>query len=119
MVARIGTGYGGYYGHTGSDLTWSGCYGSPVLASQAGTVVVVRQRYYGYGFHVRIDHGGGVQTLYAHMSRIDVVPGQQVQKGQQIGLIGSTGNSSGPHLHFEILIGGTPVNAAPYLYGQK
>ena len=53
------------------------------------------------------------------MSRIDVVPGQQVQKGQQIGLIGSTGNSSGPHLHFEILIGGTPVNAAPYLYGQK
>ncbi len=119
VVARIGTGYGGYYGHTGSDLTWSGCYGSPVLASQAGTVVVVRQRYYGYGFHVRIDHGGGVQTLYAHMSRIDVVPGQQVQKGQQIGLIGSTGNSSGPHLHFEILIGGTPVNAAPYLYGQK
>ena len=113
----ITTPWMGYYGHTGSDISWSGCYGTPVYASQAGTVVVTRYSTWGYGYYVILDHGGGYQTLYAHMSRIDVVPGQQVAQGEQLGLIGRTGNTTGPHLHFEIRVNGVPTNAAPYLYG--
>ena len=113
----ITTGFLGYYGHTGSDITFSGCYGTPVYASMDGVVTVAKVQYYAYGIHCIIDHGGGVQTLYAHMSQMYVHPGQQVQQGELIGLIGRTGNATGPHLHFEIRINGTPVNAAPYLYG--
>ena len=73
--------------------------------------------YRSYGEYVIIDHHDGTMTLYAHMlsgSRT-VVPRQNVSQGQQIGQVGSTGNSSGPHLHFEVRIGGSPVNPTPYL----
>lgn len=112
----ITTGFLGYYGHTGSDITFSGCYGSPVYASLDGQVVTAGWRG-AYGYCVIINHGGGIQTLYAHCSKLYVTPGQQVSKGEQIAAIGRTGNATGPHLHFEIRINGTPVNAAPYLYG--
>ncbi len=113
----ITTGFLGYYGHTGSDITWPGCYGGPIYASMDGVVTVAKTTYWGYGIHCYIDHGGGVQTLYAHMSQMYVQPGQQVKQGELIGLIGRTGNATGPHLHFEIRMNGTPVDAAPYLYG--
>jgi murein DD-endopeptidase MepM/ murein hydrolase activator NlpD len=62
-----------------------------------------------------IDHGGGMATLYAHQSRIAVSPGQFVNAGDVIGYVGSTGMSTGPHLHFEVRLSGNPVDPAPYL----
>lgn len=105
----------GYYGHTGTDIMWPGCYGYPILASADGVVVVAKWNGGAYGNYVIIEHGGGVRTLYAHASRLDVQVGDQVKQGQQIAAIGSTGRSTGPHVHFEVIINGTPVNAMNYL----
>jgi murein DD-endopeptidase MepM/ murein hydrolase activator NlpD len=69
----------------------------------------------GYGNLVLLDHGGGVSTAYAHQSSIMVSAGASVSAGQQIGQVGSTGNSTGPHLHFETRIGGSPQNPRSYL----
>ena len=69
----------------------------------------------GYGNVVIIDHGGGFSTLYAHQSRMAVSQGQHVNQGDIIGFVGSTGHSTGPHLHFETRFGGTPRNPIPYL----
>ena len=115
VAGSINPGFRGYWGHTGSDISWSGCYGSPALASADGTVVAAG---WGgaYGYRVIIDHGGGYQTVYAHCSALYVQAGQQVSQGDTIAAIGQTGNATGPHLHFEIRINGTPVDAAPYLY---
>lgn len=77
-------------------------YGNPVRARWAGRVVTVRYLTYSYGRHVKIAHPNGRTTLYAHLSRIVVRPGQRVRYGQLIGRVGSTGNSTGPHLHFEV-----------------
>lgn len=116
IAGSINPGFLGYWGHTGSDISWSGCYGSPVLASADGTVVASGWRGL-YGYCVVIDHGGGMQSLYAHCSALYVSAGQQVSQGETIAAIGATGNAYGPHLHFEIRVNGTPVDAAPYLYG--
>ncbi len=97
--------------HTGTDIGAS--YGMPIVAANSGTVTLAGWNS-GYGLCVIIDHGGGRATLYGHMSSIGVSRGQSVQRGQQIGKVGSTGNSTGPHLHFEILINGAAVN--PMLY---
>ena len=83
--------------------------GTPVHASKAGTVSYAGWRG-GYGKCVMIDHGNGVQTLYGHNSKIQVTVGQKVSAGETIALMGSTGNSTGPHCHFEIRINGSPVN---------
>jgi murein DD-endopeptidase MepM/ murein hydrolase activator NlpD len=98
--------------HPGIDLHAS--YGDPIYACRAGTVVSAGWEG-GYGNAVVIDHGGGMATLYAHQSRMAVSAGQQVSAGQVIGYIGSTGDSTGPHLHFEVRINGNPVDPAPYL----
>ena len=116
VAGRINPGFLGYWGHTGSDISWGGCYGSPVLASADGTVVASGWRGL-YGYCVVIDHGAGMQSLYAHCSALYVSAGQQVSQGETIAAIGATGNAYGPHLHFEIRVNGTPVDAAPYLYG--
>jgi len=99
--------------HTGIDLVAP--YGTPIVAAKSGQVEVAGWSSFGYGFHVVLDHGGGVETLYAHMSRIAVRPGQWVEAGQVIGYVGSTGWSTGPHLHFEVRVNGVPRNPLAYL----
>jgi len=107
-----------YYGprsddnHTGMDI--DGEMGDPVWAAKAGTVVTAG--YYGtYGNQVVISHGDGLQTRYAHMQSISVNVGDEVAIGQQIGTEGSTGNSTGSHLHFEVIINGSTTDPLPYI----
>jgi len=92
--------------HTGIDL--AAPTGSPIVAANDGTVLRAEWNG-GYGNCVVIDHGGGIATLYAHASRLLVKKGQNVKKGDTIALIGSTGTSTGPHLHFEVLVDGKHV----------
>ena len=98
--------------HNGMDI--AGPSGSPIVAATAG-VVVSAGPMGGYGNAVVIDHGGGMATFYAHQASVAVSAGQQVSRGQLIGYVGSTGFSTGPHLHFEVRINGTPVDPAGYL----
>ena len=105
--------------HTGCDIAGSGINGTPIYAADSGTVSLATNNEGGYGYYVMLYHGAksdGKQyaTLYAHMTRYVVSAGQKVQKGDLIGYVGSTGASTGPHLHFEIRVNGTPVN--PLLY---
>jgi murein DD-endopeptidase MepM/ murein hydrolase activator NlpD len=100
--------------HKGVDLDAD--YGDPVRAAAAGTVVEAGYDG-GYGYKVDIDHGNGYHTWYCHLSRIDVKPGQYVLKAQHIALVGSTGASTGPHLHYQIMLDGQAVDPAPYLDG--
>lgn len=88
--------------------------GTPIRAAEAGQVVRAGAQG-GYGLTVVIDHGGGLATLYAHQSQLAVSAGQSVGRGEVIGYVGSTGMSTGPHLHFEVRENGRPVNPAPYL----
>ncbi|MBW4599972.1 MAG: peptidoglycan DD-metalloendopeptidase family protein [Calothrix sp. FI2-JRJ7] len=98
--------------HAGIDF--AGAYGSPIRAADAGTVIFAGW-YGGYGNAVIISHGKGITTLYGHSSQLFVSEGQTVQRGQQIAAVGSTGLSTGPHLHFEVRLDGTPTDPAPYL----
>lgn len=98
--------------HSGVDM--SGSSGTSIHACRAGKIVIAGWQG-GYGNAVVIDHGGGMATLYGHQSRIAVSEGQQVNAGDVIGYVGSTGMSTGPHLHFEVRISGNPVNPASYL----
>lgn len=107
----ISQGYGRY--HLAIDI--ASYIGVPIKAADAGYVAVAGWSNVGYGYHVIVDHGNGMLTLYAHLSRIDVKAGQAVGRGQVIGAVGSTGNSTGPHLHFEVRIGGVGQNPFNYL----
>ncbi|MGB9819348.1 MAG: peptidoglycan DD-metalloendopeptidase family protein [Thermovenabulum sp.] len=98
--------------HEGIDIGSS--YGTPVRASNSG-VVVFSGRNGAYGNLVIIDHGGGIQTYYAHLSSILVSEGQKVEKGSIVGRVGSTGRTTGPHLHFEVRVNGVPKNPITYL----
>lgn len=89
-------------------------YGTAIVAANPGTVIYAGWNG-GYGKCVIVDHGGGITTLYAHASSIQVSNGQSVSRGQTIALIGSTGNSTGPHLHFEVRVNGQYVNPYPYV----
>ena len=101
--------------HGGIDIAGSGIYGAPIIASNSGTVKVAYAGWTGYGHYVMIDHGGNNWTVYGHMSKIAVSVGDYVSQGQVIGYVGSTGNSTGPHLHFEIRLNGTKVNPLNYV----
>lgn len=98
---------GGVRMHSGIDLAAPA--GSPVYATASGTISFANWSG-GYGLLVVIDNGGQVQTRFGHLSRIFVAPGQTVAKGQIVGLVGSTGQSTGPHLHYEVRRGGAAVN---------
>jgi murein DD-endopeptidase MepM/ murein hydrolase activator NlpD len=102
----------GYEFHKGQDIAAQ--WGTPVIATADG-VVVSACWHKGYGNGIYIDHGNGIETRYGHLSRIDVTEGQQIKRGQQIGLVGSTGRSTGPHLHYEVRINGEAINPLPYL----
>ena len=100
--------------HPGVDLGAN--YGDVVHASAAGTIASADWDG-GYGLKIDIDHGNGYHTWYAHLSKAEVQPGQYVHKGQEIGLVGSTGYSTGPHLHYQVMLNGTAIDPAPYLTG--
>jgi murein DD-endopeptidase MepM/ murein hydrolase activator NlpD len=111
----VTSGFGYRWGalHAGIDI--ANGVGTPVKAAKAGTVIVAGWNDGGYGNWVIIDHGGGFSTLYGHMSKIRTSEGASVKQGQQIGDMGSTGNSTGPHLHFETRVGGNPQDPTRYL----
>lgn len=104
--------YGDRRLHAGIDI--DAPHGAPVRAAADGTVVIAGYQT-GYGNTVVIDHGGGLATLSAHLSVISVRAGQTVSAGQLVGSVGNTGNSTGPHLHFEVRINGSPVDPMGYL----
>jgi murein DD-endopeptidase MepM/ murein hydrolase activator NlpD len=112
---RVTSGYGarwdplgaGWRSHSGVDL--AAAYGTPVVASGNGVVAGARWQG-GYGLLVTLDHGGGVETRYAHLSRLSVYEGQQVRKGDVVGFVGSTGRSTGAHLHYEVRENGRSVD---------
>ena len=120
VAGRIQSGFGNRYHpifgynrfHSGIDIVAS--YGTPVKAADGGQVV--QAGYFGgYGYSVMLYHGGGFTTWYAHLSSINVSMGQSVQRGQVIGLVGSTGWTTGPHLHFEVRINGAAQDPRAYL----
>ena len=99
--------------HSGFDIAAQ--YGTPIFAAESGYVELSMDTSYGYGRYVIIDHGNGMETVYGHMSQRLCSVGDYVSKGQIIGLVGSTGNSTGDHLHFEVRINGERVPPEPYL----
>lgn len=99
--------------HDGMDFACD--IGTPVYATAAGTVKSAKYER-GYGYTVRIDHGYGYVTVYAHLKKVDVKKGQQVMRGETIALSGNSGRSTGPHLHYEVLQKGRPVNPANYYF---
>jgi murein DD-endopeptidase MepM/ murein hydrolase activator NlpD len=108
LHARSGFDYTPETNHYGVDL--AGNLGSAIYAVDSGVVVYAGWNDWGYGNMVVVDHGGGWQSLYAHLSALNVVCGSAVFQGTVIGAMGNTGNSSGPHLHFELRLGSTRVN---------
>ena len=105
--------------HSGTDIAAPA--GSPILAAASGTVTIANALDSwggGYGYYIRIDHGGGLETLYAHCSAICVTTGQQVQAGQVIGYVGQTGRATGNHLHFEVYQDGQRGDAMAYFAAQ-
>lgn len=121
VVGKLEGGFGGrrnpfggnsYEFHSGQDI--EAAMGDPVVSGASGTVTFVGWQN-GYGQLVVIDHGGGLTTRYGHLSHLDVAQGQIVQRGEFIGRVGSTGRSTGPHLHYEVRINDQPVNPLQYL----
>ena len=114
--SMITSGYGPRWGsfHTGIDISGGGVYGASIVAAESGTVILASS-HYSYGNYVIVDHGGGYTTLYAHMSSIACSVGDYVSKGQTIGYVGSTGNSTGPHLHFEVRINSAHQNPSGFV----
>src|SRR5205085_9103992 len=106
--------FGGYSSefHTGQDIATN--YGTPVTATANGVVTFTGFQN-GYGQLVVIDHGGGLTTRYGHLSHIDANLGQNITRGDVVGRVGSSGRSTGPHLHYEIRINDEPVDPRPYL----
>lgn len=103
--------------HNGIDISWNGIYGQDIVASDSGTVTWAGYDNSGYGYYVIIDHGNGFQTMYAHACELYVQTGDKVLKGDVIAGVGSTGYSTGNHLHFEIIKDGVQVDPEIYTKG--
>lgn len=123
ISSEYGLRFGGADNHTGIDITGSGVHGHQIVAANSGTVAKVNLSWspgVGYGIYVIVDHGikdgVSISTLYAHCSKILVSEGQTVTRGQAIAEVGSTGWSTGPHLHFEVRLNGKHVNPRPYIF---
>mgnify|MGYP003701058445 CR=1 FL=1 len=123
VEGTLESGYGGrrnpfggssYEHHEGQDIEAE--MGTPVVAAASGTVIIACAQN-GYGNVVYIDHGNGLSTRYGHLSQIDATIGQQIARGEVLGRVGSTGRSTGPHLHYEVRINNQPVNPRAYLPG--
>ena len=118
--ARLSSGYGmrnhpvigGRRNHKGVDL--AAPTGTPIYATADG-IVSKAERFSSYGLYISIEHGARLQTRFAHMSKLAVSAGERVRKGDVIGYVGSTGRSTGPHLHYEVRIDGRAVNPIPYM----
>jgi murein DD-endopeptidase MepM/ murein hydrolase activator NlpD len=106
---------GGRRAHKGIDL--AAPTGTPIYATADG-MVSKAEWFSSYGLYVSLEHGGEIQTRYGHMSRLNVASGQQVRKGDLIGYVGSTGRSTGPHLHYEVRVAGQAVNPMPYMQSE-
>ncbi len=102
--------------HWGNDFTAP--IGTDIYSTGKGKVIVADESRSGYGNHVIVDHGYGYQTLFAHMSKILVKPGQEVNRGEILGLVGNTGLSSAPHLHYEVLKNGGKVNPVNFYFND-
>jgi murein DD-endopeptidase MepM/ murein hydrolase activator NlpD len=107
---------GGRREHKGVDL--AAPVGTPIYATADGTVSRA-DWFSGYGLFVSLEHGGDLQTRYGHMSRLNVAAGQHVHKGDVIGYVGTTGRTTGPHLHYEVRVAGEAVNPLPYMQGTS
>lgn len=101
------------WGHNGLDI--AAPIGTPIYAAAGGVVEIASWNSGGYGYQVVINHGGGKKTRYGHMSKFAVSVGDEVEKGDNIGFVGSTGRSTGPHCHFEVIINGKTYNPLSYL----
>ncbi|HWP50217.1 MAG TPA: peptidoglycan DD-metalloendopeptidase family protein [Clostridia bacterium] len=123
VTSDYGWRFGGTDFHTGIDIARTnsagqGIYNKPILAAADGKVVFTQTSYVsgrGYGIYLIIDHGGGISTLYGHTSSLKVKVGETVTRGQTVAYVGSTGWSTGPHLHFEVRVNGKYTNPWPYL----
>jgi murein DD-endopeptidase MepM/ murein hydrolase activator NlpD len=103
---------GGMRAHKGIDL--SAPVGTPIHATADG-VVGKAAWFGGYGLYVQLEHGNDLETRYGHMSRLNVAEGQHIHKGDIVGYVGTTGRSTGPHLHYEVRVSGVAVNPLPYM----
>jgi len=121
---RLESGFGGrrnpfggssFEFHTGQDI--DAPWGAPVVAAASGKVIIAGWQH-GYGQVVYIDHGSGLTTRYGHLSQIGVKVGQSISRGENLGRVGSTGRSTGPHLHYEVRIKDNPVDPLSYLTGE-
>jgi murein DD-endopeptidase MepM/ murein hydrolase activator NlpD len=113
-VGPISSGFGPRWGTMHEGIDFAARPGSVIRAASSGTVVLARW-YGGYGNAVELDHGGDLHTRYGHASELLVTTGEYVTVGQPIALVGSTGDSTGPHLHFEVRVHGTAIDPAPFL----
>ena len=113
MESTIGMSQSYHLLHPGVDLRAP--KGTKIVAMAEGTIIEVEEMRVGYGHFVRIAHKGTISSLYAHLDKVEVVPGQKVSGGQEIGTVGMTGWTTGPHLHFEVLDGNKSVNPMGYI----
>ncbi|HEY0484884.1 MAG TPA: M23 family metallopeptidase [Mycobacteriales bacterium] len=113
MSSTFGPRWGTF--HYGVDIAAG--YGNPVRAAHAGTIITAGW-YGGYGYAVIIDHGNGITTRYGHNSKLLVHVGEKVKAGQEISLVGSTGDSTGPHCHFEVRVDGVAVDPIPFMLAR-
>ena len=103
--------------HTGWDIATN--TGAPVRVTAPGVVEVAGWTNIGYGLHIIVNHGYGYKTLYGHLSRLNINQGDTVSSNDLIGFVGSTGNSTGPHLHYEVRMGNTPINPSGFLFRDR